>query len=453
MKVKCRHLIIGIIITTILYLSSSCALAENTNSDELDYDKSIVITVYPDDSIILTFRGNLDETFSRVEQQLSYKELRLFFNAEVEDESAIIENDFLLKLNPSDFANLANLDFDLIGHADTLTSNITTVIDYLGYLGVNGSLRVSIIEPPYGFILDIELETKLYYSFYSQEELRLFKNMIPMLETQIASGIMSASNGNIILDKIEILNFEESIDHTSFSVNLRISGDLQKGLQHALGDIDSDFTNLEDESFSKLSIESIDYHMGFNNRDLSFDVETSGILNGDFNEQLNKLKDLILAELLDNPNLNIQSRNLVELALPIELYAHNLVVESNTILDDGFKSTFYIDGLELKPESFDSLMIFICELSKQDSLRDFKLVFEGGEDKNHFVAFKVTENVNEPIVAEEKRLVWDMDEPLNLDGVNYEVKEKPHNTTTIIASSAIGLVILGAASYVLIRKM
>ncbi|MCK4400654.1 hypothetical protein KAV46_06670, partial [Candidatus Bathyarchaeota archaeon] len=209
--------------------------AEGVDSDELDYDNYIAITVYPDESIVMTLRGSHSDSFSHWEQRSTLKELGLNLDVTAaEEDVTTIESEIHVRLNPSDYANLANLDLDLEGHSGDTYTNVTALVDYPGYLGVNGSLGFVIVEPPYGFVFDLMLETKLYYTYYPREDLQMIIGVIPLLETQLASEIMAASDGNILLEKIELLDYEAALDHASFTVSLRLSGDLQEGLQSAL---------------------------------------------------------------------------------------------------------------------------------------------------------------------------------------------------------------------------
>lgn len=429
--------------------------AEGEDSDELDYDNYVAITVYPDESIIMTLRGSYSDNYSTWEQRSPLKGLGLILDVAVPEEGVTtIGSEFHVQLNPSDYANLANLDLDLDGHSGGTYTNVTARVDYPGYLGVNGTLGFVIVEPPCAFVLDLVLETKLYYTYYPSEDLQMIIGMIPLLETQLASEIMAASDGNIMLEKLELLDYEEAPDHASFTVSLRLSGDLQEGLRSALEEIGAELTPPEEpEELSALSIESSDYHITFDGETLSLEADAGGTVAGDFNGQLNMLKDMSLEELLESKKIDEDDRTLVAHALPIDLHVQHLLIESTSRFEeDMVVSTFSVEDLGLKPPSFETLLGFLKELSKKESLEDFKLVLEGESSNNQYVAFIVPAETEEPIVEEEQRVVWDMDDIENLDDVTYEVKTKQLDTTTIVVASAIGLVVLGAAGYFFMKK-
>jgi len=453
-RVSKRLLVIGLFIGVLVSIPYYMR-AGGADSDELDYDNYIAITVYPDESVILTLQGSNSDSFSTWEQRSTIKELGLTLDvAAAGEDVTIIESEIYVRLNPSDYANLANLDLDMEGHSGDTYTNVSALIDYPGYLGVNGSLGFVIVEPPYGFILDLELETKLYYTYIPREDLQVIIGMVPLLETQLASEIMAASDGSIVLEKLELLSLEEAPDHASFTVCLSLSGDLQKGLQSALERMGAELTPPEEpEELAPLSIESIDYHITFNGDTLSLEADTGGTIAGDFNGQLNMLKDMSLEQLLESDEMEDDDRTLVARALPIDLDVQHLLIEStSTFGEDVVASTFSVEGLGLKPPSFETLLVFLEELSKKGSPEDFKLVLEGGRSDNQYVVFTVPADTEEPIVEEEQRVVWDMDSIENLDDVTYEVKTKQLDTTTIVVASAIGLVLIGAAGYFFMKK-
>jgi hypothetical protein len=264
---------------------------------------------------------------------------------------------------------------------------------------------------------------------------------------------MTATNGNIVLKNFELLDYTENIDHASFLVKLRLSGDLQEGIQYALESRGELALPDEDVELPDLSMESIDYHVSFFGDSLTLDLETGGTVSGDFNGQLNRLKDRALGEMLESDELNEEERTLLELTSPIDLQIQHLVVESSFIFEEDMVINFYVEGLELRPSSFGALLVFLEELSKKESLLDYKLVFKGGASNNQYIAFNVPENTDEPILLEEQRVVWGMDDIMNLKKVTYEVRDKESNNSTVIISSSIGLVVLGAVGYIFMKKI
>ena len=451
MKLVWRRLVFIGLLIGVLVSVPCCMLVGGAEIDELDYDNYMAITVHPDGSIIMTIHGSHVESLSSWERS-TLEELGLTLDVTVEDEdSATIESEIHVVLDPSDYADLANLEVYLEGHSGETRTNVTALVDYPGYLGVNGSLGFVVVEPPHGFVLDAIVEAKLYYTFYPREELQMIMGMLPLLETQLAAQIAAASDGNISLEALEILDYEEELDHAAFTVRLRLSGDLQEGILSALEELGAELTPPEEaEEVSPLSMESIDYHVSFKGADLSFKADTGGTLSGDFNAQLNVYKDMFLEELMESDEIEDEDKTLVARALPIDLHVQHLLIESTSSFgEDSATSTFSVEGLGLKPPSFEDLMAFLEELSRKGSLEDFKLVLVGESSGSQYVVFTVPEGTTEPILDEEGMAVWEMDDIEGLEDVTYEVETRGLNTTTIVVASAVGLAVIGAAVFFL----
>ena len=450
MKHYCKRLLFVGLLIGVLMLASP-VLAEGADS-ELDYDNYIAITVSPDGSIIMTLQGDQSYSYSPWEVQSGIKELDLMIDFNVEDDDRTsFESEFNIQLDPSVYSQLANLDLDLVAHSDETVTNITALVDYPGYLGVDGSLGFVIVEPPFGFILDLMLEAKLYYTIYPQEELQMLTAMIPMLETQLSAMIMEASDGNIIMENFELLDYEEGLEYASFTVSMRLSGDLQEGLTSAFEEYGAEITPPEiSEELPALSIESIDYHVTFSGDNLMLEADIGGAVTGDFNEELNKLKDAALEDALESDEIDADGRALIQSAQPIDLHVQHLVIESTSMYgDESAGSTLSVESLGLEPSSFEALMVFLEALSYSGDFEVFNLVFEGESSNNQFVSFTVPAETKEPILLEEQMVVWSMEDIDNLDEVTYEVNTNQMETTTIITAAAIGLAVVGAAFYVL----
>ncbi|TRO53034.1 hypothetical protein E2P71_06855, partial [Candidatus Bathyarchaeota archaeon] len=229
MKSDCRRLLLGLIICS-LVLSPSPLYAQDT---ELDYENYILVTVYPDGGITVGLQGTQSENLSPLGQS-ELKELDATIDVVVEDaDTATVDAGLHLQFSPSYYSQLANLDMELTGHTDDTNTNLTALIDYPGYVGLDASIGMVIVKPPYGFVLDLLCEARIYYTSFPQEQLQMMVGMLPLLESQLASEVMSASDGNIRLEKLELLDYTEELDHASVTISLRLSGDLQKGLMSA----------------------------------------------------------------------------------------------------------------------------------------------------------------------------------------------------------------------------
>lgn len=454
MKSDCKHLLIVTAIIWCIVINPFLLHAQRTVS-ELDYDNYILVTVGTDGGITMTFNGEQSESVSPwVQSELG--NLSMTIDVTVEDkETSIVDGQLRVQLDPAYYSSLANFDMDVTGHSDKEATNLTAFIDYLGYLSVNGEMGMVIVEPPYGFILDLVLETKLYYSLYPREQLQMILEMVPLLETQLASEVMATSSGNIKLDSLELMDYEETSEYAFFTVVLRLTGDLQKGLMSAYEEMGAAFSTAEiSEELPPLTIGSFDYHVLFEGSSLTLDINSGGTLQGDLNTELNKMKDTALEEILLSNEIDSDARILVTSLQSIELRLQHLLVESTSINGRGMmESSFFVEGLGMELSSFEPLMVFLEELSDQELPEDFKLVLVGESNSIQYVAFNVPSSVTEPIMLEEQRIVWEMSSVSNLKDVTYEVKTKSLQTTTIIISTVVGLAVLGAAAYVVKSRM
>jgi hypothetical protein len=437
-----------------LVLVSACSVIAHGVDAELDYENFLAIKVYPDESIVMTMRGGYTEAASPWEE-VSAEGVELTLETSTEGEVTEIDSRLSVRLNPSTYSSMANMDIDIGGHSDDTYTNLTLSVDYPGYVGISGGIGIVVVDPPYGLVLDLDLEMELYYTFYPQESIEMMLAFIPILETQIAAQVMEATDGHISLERLEILDLVEGVDSASFTARLSLAGDIQKGLQAVAEGIGAEITELEEPGeASPLTIESFDFHLSFDGGSLTLEAENGGTVVGDFNGQLNNFKDTSLEQLLNNIELDDEERTLVARAMPIDLDALNTRVEMDYSLEDDVASyTFSLDGLGLMPPSFETLLTFLGELSKQDSLGDFKLVLEGETVRNQYVTFNAPDETKAPMVEEEGMLVWELDDIENLEEVTSEVKTRQaSNTTTVMAVGAAALLVVGALAFLRMRQ-
>ena len=435
----------------VMLLVSSAFIAYGTDSDDLGYENYIAIKVFPDDSILMTLMGSHTESISPWEE-VSAENVELTLETATEGDVTEIDSHLSVVLSPSTYSSIANLDLDIEGHSDDTYTNLTLSIDYPGYIGMSGSLGIVVVDPPYGLVLDLDLEMEIYYTFYPQESIQMMLAFIPILETQIAGQVMEATDGHVTIERFEISNLVEGIDSASFTARLSLDGDIQEGLQAVAEGMGSEITQPDDAS--PLTIESFDFHISFDGGSLTLEADNGGTVVGDFNGQLNNFKDVSLEQLLNNMELDEDERTLVARALPIDLDALNTHLEADYSLeDDDAAYTFSLDGLGLSPPSFETLLVFLEELSKQESMGDFKLVLEGESIKNQYIAFSMPDETKEPILEEEQMLVWDLEDIDNLEDVTNEVKTRQtFNTTTIIAASVAGVLIIGTLGFLRMKR-
>ena len=448
---KGRRSLLPVGLLFVLVLVSSCTVIAYCADSEFEYENYLAIKVYPDDSIVMTLKGSHAEAISPGEE-VSVGDVELTLETATEGDVTDIDSHLSVRLSPSTYSSMANLDLDIEGHSDDTYTNLTLSIDYPGYIGMSGSLGIVVVDPPYGLVLDLDLEMELYYTFYPQESIQMTLAFIPILETQIAEQVMEATDGHVTLERLEVSNLVEGVDSASFTARLSLAGDIKEGLQAVAEGMGGEIT--QPDEAAPLTIEAFDFHVSFDGGSLTLEADNGGTVVGDFNGQLNNFKDVSLEQLLNNEELGEEERTLVARAMPIDLDALNTQLEVGYSLEDDVASyTFSLDGLGLMPPSFETLLVLLEELSKQESLGDFKLVLEGESMRNQYIAFTTPDETKDPMIEEEQMLVWDMEDIENLEDVTSEVKTRQaFNTTTIIAVSAAGLLIVGALVFLRMRQ-
>ncbi len=437
-----------------MLLVSSCSVIVQGLDYEEEYENYLAIKLFPDDSILMTLRGSHAEAISPWED-VSAEDVVLTLETATEGDVTEIDSHLSVELSPSTYSSLANLDLDIEGHIDDTYTNLTLLIDYPGYVGLSGSVGIVVVDPPYGLVLDLDLELEIYYSFYPQESIQMMLAFIPILESQIAGQVMEATDGHVTLERFEISNLVEGIDSASFTARLSLEGDIQEGLQAVAEGMGAEITQPEEpDEATPLTIESFDFHISFDGSSLTLEADSGGTVVGDFNGQLNNFKDVSLEQLLNNMELDEEERTLVARAMPIDLDALDTQLEVGySVVDEEAAYTFSLEGLGLNPPSFETLLVSLEELSRQEPMGDFKLVLEGESIKNQYIAFSVPDETKQPILEEEQVVVWNLEDIENLEDVGNEVKtEKASNTTTIMVAAAAGLLIIGSLAFLRMRQ-
>ena len=453
-NIKCKHILpIGLLIG-ILVSSCYIVITEGADSDEAEFDNYLLINVYPDETILATLKGNYEAFVSEEQSSMKGFDLSLEITESGEDATQI-DSRLSVQLSPLIYASMANLDLEMDGHSDNVYTNFSLAVDYPGYVGAVGSLGIVVVDEPYGLVIDLDLEVKLYYLFYPRESVELMLALLPVLETQIAAQVMEATGGHVVLEKLELQGLEEGLDSVSFTVSLRVSGDFQKGLQSMAERMGAEFTEPnEPDEVPHLTIDAFDFHITFDGSTLTLEADGGGTVLGDFNGQLNNFKDTSMEQLFNNLETDEDDRILLARAMPIDLDALNTLLElSYSLEDDAATYALSLEELGLSPPSFETLLVFLETLSQQGSFADFKLVLEGESMRNQFVSFNVPDETTDPILEEERRVVWDLEDIENLDEVTYEVETRQAlNTTTILGASVIGVILIGAVGFLRLRR-
>ena len=451
---KSRKSILTVGLLLAIVLVASCSVIAQGLDYEEEYENYIAIKLFPDESILMTLKGGFAEEVSPYDV-VSAEDITLTLETSTEGDVTEIDSHISVELSPSDYSSLADLDIDMEGHSDDTYTNLTLLVDYPGYVGLSGSVGIVVVDPPYGLVLDLDLEVELYYELYPQESIQMMLAFLPLLEAQMAEQVSEATDGQVTLKRFEISDLVEGTDSASFTARLSLEGDIQEGLQAVAEGMGAEITTPEEPGeAAPLTIESFDFHVSFNGGTLTLEVDGGGTVVGDFNGHLNNFKDASLEGLLNNVELDEEERTLIAQAMPIDLDALDTQLEVGySVEGDEAAYTFSLEGLGLNPPSFETVLVSLEELSRQEPMGDFMLVLEGESDDNEYISFSVPGETKQPVVEEEQVVVWNLEDIENLEDVDNEVKtEETSNNTIIMIAAAAGLLIIGALAFIRMRQ-
>jgi len=451
---KSRKSILTVGLLLAIVLVASCSVIAQGLDYEEEYENYIAIKLFPDESILMTLKGGFAEEVSPYDV-VSAEDITLTLETSTEGDVTEIDSHISVELSPSDYSSLADLDIDMEGHSDDTYTNLTLLVDYPGYVGLSGSVGIVVVDPPYGLVLDLDLEVELYYELYPQESIQMMLAFLPLLEAQMAEQVSEATDGQVTLKRFEISDLVEGTDSASFTARLSLEGDIQEGLQAVAEGMGAEITTPEEPGeAAPLTIESFDFHVSFNGGTLTLEVDGGGTVVGDFNGHLNNFKDASLEGLLNNVELDEEERTLIAQAMPIDLDALDTQLEVGySVEGDEAAYTFSLEGLGLNPPSFETVLVSLEELSRQEPMGDFMLVLEGESDDNEYISFSVPGETKQPVVEEEQVVVWNLEDIENLEDVGNEVKtEETSNNTIIMIAAAAGLLIIGALAFIRMRQ-
>jgi hypothetical protein len=435
---KGRRSVLTVGLLFAMLLVASCSVIAQGVDYEEEYENYISIKLFPDESILMALKGGFAEAVSP-SVDISAEDISLTLETSTEGDVTEIDSHLSVELSPSTYSSLADLDLDIEGHSDDTYTNLTLLVDYPGYVGLSGSVGIVIVDMMLAFL--------------------------PILEAQMAEQVTEATDGQVTLERFEISDLVEGNDSASFTARLSLEGDVQEGLQAVAEGMGAEITQPEEPGeAAPLTIEAFDFHVSFDGSTLTLEVNGGGTVVGDFNGQLNNFKDVSLEGMLNNMELDEEERALIAQAMPIDLDALDTQLDVGySVEDDEAAYTFSLEGLGLNPPSFETILVSLEEISKQEPMGDFMLVLEGESIENEYISFSVPGETKQPLVEEEQVVVWNLEDIENLEDVGNEVKTEEassdevntgqgSNSTTIMVAAAAGLLIIGALAFLRMRQ-
>ena len=443
-KIKLTSIILAIMM---LHFVSSAAIEET-------YEDFVLIRIYPDDSATIYMKGKFNGGRSFLEGTSIFKELGLNLECSTEENVTTIKNELSIQFESESCNAPKDLFMNLKGRGNSTKGDLTVNISYPDVCVVNGNIRLASIKTNNDLRVDLDLLVKLYYSYSSKEEARMLTQAIPLMKTQISAELYKASGGYLSLDKLETQGYKEQPEYVQLTLSLCLSGDFQRGIQYLLDTMQSEIdVSYPLEEKWLLSLESYNYDITFEGDSLTLGAVSEVTVNGDFDEQLNGVKNDILQRFVDEEQLEKSSKELVSKMYLIDYNFQEVKLDLSLIEDEStFNSEVSVKGLGLKPGSINDFLYCLKNISNNGIMEGFKIIIEGASVSDQYVIVDIPKDMENSVIEKENKLVMDIDALTDLSEVTYSVKTEQSQMSTIITASAFGLLIIGVVTYFLVKK-
>jgi hypothetical protein len=402
---------------------------------------NMTFKVYPDKSIKMNVAGSLEQAIEAyVTSPLSDFSLNLAKSpsgVNLTETKGII----VMKLSPMFSTLLAALDFDIETHGEELRSNTTILFKLPGYLSVNGTLGSFADESTGEGTQDFALTATIWYSIFPKELIQEYVQMFPTFKSLIETQLSELTEGNITLQELTLVIGEIGGTSATLTITGSLVGDFVKGgmalstnYMELLGIDDSQMAPfLSPEELMMIKTKSADFHIRFDRNELAFKMDSETVIEGDLDKMMNIIMDINLENLLQSPYITPESALMINnILIPTEISTENLNVAFEYSFDgEKLKLDFAVEGLGFKPPTTEAFLTILDEALTGASLPGFSLVLEGGSDEEEFVEIEVPPTTSEPVVEGPRKVVWTVDNLVNLDLVSFKVREWPTLTLTV----------------------
>jgi len=434
-----------------------------TSDPESQLDADITFRVYPNGDFEMKVNGTLEAGYDYYQAASPLRETHFSFQCEpVEEELYRESGSVVFKLEPQLALILANLDLDIDVHAERLSSETTIQLGVPGMLDLEMSVETVSQEGTSVGSVDMEATATIWYSIIPEEAISMYVLEFPLLRAELESQIYDFSDGNLELTELEIIDSELGEVSATMTVKMTVEGDFGAGITAIAESYSPDYLYPEEppsfpESWMTTAVRSGDVHITFDGEDLAFNVEYEALLEGDIDEQVNSLKDILLEDFLEGSDLDPDATRLIyTLILPTEVSIENLVITFNAILDtDQPTMEFDIDRFLLKPPSPEALLSYLGEASEGVDGDEVTLILEGVSSGDQYVEIQVPDETTEPLSMEPQKVVWAFTDLENLDKVTFEVKETSSSSpvsTLLLPAIGVAAVAGMAIWYTMSRK-
>jgi len=465
---------VALLVLSILMFGASASLLSGVWAATLDSESpleaDITFVVYPNGDFEMSAHGTLEQSLDYYSTAMPIREMLFSFQGEAVDTDIHSESgSIVFKLAPEFAIFLASLDLDIDLHAERLSSETTIQLGFPGMVDLEMSVVTVFQEGTFEGSVDVEATATIWYSIMPEETISMFVLGFPLFKAEIESELLEYSDGNLELSELVIIESELGAVSATITAKMTVEGDFGAGVTAFGESYIPDYmdppveSSIPPESWTT-TMRSGDVHISFDSEDLAFIIEYEAIVEGDVDEQFNSLKDLLLEELLEEPDLDPDAtRIMYTLILPTEFSVVDLGISYNATLDgEAATIEFEVDGLVLRPPSpqlpaplREVLLSFLEEASEGVIGDKITLTLEVASQGNEYVEILVPDETTEPLLQEPQKVVWTFADLENLDKVTFETKEtssSPPPTDLLIPAVGVAAVAAVAVWYFMSRR-
>lgn len=402
--------------------------------------------VYPDESIKVKVVGRFEQALEAyVEPPPVYNVVFNLVSSPAGKNVTNVKGSFLIKPSPMYSVLLSAIDLNIEVHSEDFAragarSNTTILFNLPGYLGVNGTTGTFTDKATWESTLEFDLTVTLWYTFYPEENITQFVQTFPMLKSQLASQINELTEGNITLQDLTIASSEIGATSATLTLTGRIEGDFGKGVialstkmaPPNIG-VPTSIPTIDLKELRYARPKSGDLYLTFDKNEMAFKMDSESVIEGDVDRQYNVMKDLFCEGFLKAPQTTQEMALMINnFLLPTELSIVNLNIIFEYLFDgEKYDLSFAIDGLGFKPPTTEAFLTVLNEALTGVSMPGFSLTLEGASDEKEFVEIEVPPTTSEPVLKDLRKVVWTVDNLVNINLVSFKVREWPTLTSTV----------------------
>ena len=452
-----KRTIISMLIIALFF--STSVLAESTESHG-----DLTIIFFPDSEIEVQIDGGTHQVTGSSDIS-SYMRGLSFTHIITEEGSNLhrMNSNMIINFGPQLALFLASLDLDIEAHLDNHNAEVSLLTAVPGIASVEGVIRMNLEEDTYHGVLETELSATLWYMFFPKEQIEMMLENALSLKAEFESQVTELSGA-----RLEVVEFilDSEVGSISTLVTLRVvlSGDWREGFMEIADNVASDYMDESflDTEFSPdvlVSLRSSDVHITFDSEEFALNIEAETILEGEIDDQANRIKDEICEKVLEEGDVDDDTREAIEeFILPTELKISRLNASVTMSQENGTSIEFYASGIGLAPPSTALLLEYLEKASEEMDYAEFTLNLVGASSNGEYVEIIVPDSTSDPLLGEPSRVSWEFANLEDMDQIKIQVTEREQESETSdqgpgsLLPAVVGAVVIGAVAFYFLKK-